>query len=545
MARLPSELETLAMILRFPRRSGGSRARASRACPKTLVRKTCSQVSAVTDAREASVAATPALLISTSTGPSSARAKASNVPGRVTSSRTTFAPARAADEALSGSRTAAITLWPRRSSCCTNSAPSPRDAPVTRYLSAMRPRGTEACELEQAAPGGRSTASPLERYIPSSRSHVQAPAVPAGAPRVRSRGATPELHARLRRAARHPVCRQPADSRPGGRARPAALRAPPARHRAHQGRRCVSGRGWGGAPSARAGERRVADGWRAPRAPPERARELRGELAGAAAARVRARAPRYRPRHGGDDALRGFQARARRSRDSLRRRALGWPARRVAPASRVLSRVPAGSHSRRSAAAHARRPGAPYVARGHPRAVRVATLARDRGRTAARARASPPVRQCPAHAGRRDGRTGSRARDRRAGGALAAGAPARAPVPGAGHEPRDVSSRDAPGGSRAAGHPRLSRLDRRRDGGVAQRRRAWFPSPQPRWRKNRLTLLRAVSARYFAGAMNRPGRAIALPPSSVGASRTSRTRNSVVTGTSAHSWGRQAAGSTD
>src|SRR5262249_45045319 len=45
--------------------------------------------------------------------------------------------------------------------------------------------------------------------------------------------------------------------------------------------------------------------------------------------------------------------------------------------------------------------------------------------------------------------------------------------------------------------------------------------------------------------MNRPGRAIALPPSSVGASSTSRTRNSVVTGTSAHSRGRQAAGNTD
>src|SRR5262249_19208360 len=167
-ARLPSELETLAMVLRLPRRSSGSSARTSRACPKTLVWKTCSQLSPVIDGREASVAATPALLISASMGPSSARAKASNVSGRVTSSRTTFAPARAADEALSGSRTAAITVWPRRSSCCTNSAPRPRDAPVTRYLSAMRPRGTEACELEQAAPGGRSTASPLERYIPSS-----------------------------------------------------------------------------------------------------------------------------------------------------------------------------------------------------------------------------------------------------------------------------------------------------------------------------------------------------------------------------------------
>src|SRR5262249_4315416 len=49
---------------------------------------------------------------------------------------------------------------------------------------------------------------------------------------------------------------------------------------------------------------------------------------------------------------------------------------------------------------------------------------------------------------------------------------------------------------------------------------------------------------YFAGATKSPGRAMARPPSSVGASRTSSRRSSVVIDTSAHSRGRHCAGST-
>ena len=67
-----------------------------------------------------------------------------------------------------------------------------------------------------------------------------------------------ELHQRRRRAVRHDLGRQPADPRTRGRARPAALRTPAARARAHQGRRRVPRAGRRRAPPPRRGERGAA-----------------------------------------------------------------------------------------------------------------------------------------------------------------------------------------------------------------------------------------------------------------------------------------------
>ena len=226
-----------------------------------------------------------------------------------------------------------------------------------------------------------------------------------------------------------------------------------------------------GAAPTRAGERVAPERRRAPRAAPERAGELRGQLARAAAAGVRAGASRHRSRHGGDDALRRFPPRAGRSRDPLRHGAAGMasmPSRSFRSSStRCAGRTAIrGDPPLRRLADLARHT---WLEEIHV-PVRVAALARGGRRSHARAGAPPPVRQRAAHARCGDGGAGRRARDRRPRRAIAARASPGAAVPCPRREPRDVPPRHAPGGSPAARHPCLSRLDRRRDGGLAPTR---------------------------------------------------------------------------